>query len=247
MVKGLVGALTTAAGASHLVHNSILVLRKPPIRQGDRKCRLSRHRGVSDCVHAPGVLRSDANPDSWSPCHWTDSHSTIFHEQSTGRQIDPVLRQRDAHGFRQIPGTAAELMIHQDVHRPYGSPLQGPHPPPAHGGSALTRIERANQNRRRSVERLRDDVDEAVNAVIEIDVCVARRPVQGRVATRRSGCRVTGRIRLANVGFGFDDDPGGSHAPPVVDDNLADQVASDVEGRAIIKRPRQQQGQRPAA
>ena len=76
----------------------------------------------------------------------------------------------------------------------------------AHQLDALERLERANQHRGRRSFRFGHRVHEIVNAVVQVDVGAAGRPVERRVAPRRAGRGVTGRIGLADVGLGLDDD-----------------------------------------
>ena len=57
-------------------------------------------------------------------------------------------------------------------------------------------------------------VHQAVHAVVEVDVGVAGLAVQRLVAPRRPGRGVAGGVRLADVGLGFDDHPGGEAVRP---------------------------------
>ena len=53
---------------------------------------------------------------------------------------------------------------------------------------------------------------------------------------------MAGRIGFADVGLDFDDDAAGANAAAVVDEDLAEQIAGDVERRAIVERSGQFHG-----
>jgi hypothetical protein len=46
---------------------------------------------------------------------------------------------------------------------------------------------------------------------------------------------MTRRVGLADIRFDFDDDTAGANAAAIVDEDLADQIARDVQRRAIVK------------
>ena len=118
-------------------------------------------------IRPPRLFGSDVNPDSRSPRDGPHRNPTILDEQPIAEQIEPVLRQRNAHRQRQIARTSAEV-----VHG-----IDGAFPPPPHHVHAVQRFERPNENRRRRSVRLGDDVDQTVDAVIEIDVGMTGGPV----------------------------------------------------------------------
>src|SRR5262245_55073559 len=64
---------------------------------------------------------------------------------------------------------------------------------------------------------------------------MAGRTVQRRVSLGRSRRRVAGRIGLADVRLGLDDDSGGAPATDFMDEHLADQILEDVERGATVK------------
>ena len=109
---------------------------------------------------------------------------------------------------------------------------------PPHERDAVAGIERANQHRRGRALRLGHDVHQAVNAVVQIDVRVAGRTVQRCVAPRRPRRRMTGGIGLTDVRLDLDDDAAGADAAPPMHENLADQIARDVERRPIVETTR---------
>ena len=78
-----------------------------------------------------------------------------------------------------------------------------------------------------------------MNAVIQVDVRVARRPVQRRIPLGRTRRGMTGRIGLADVGLRFDDHAARQNAAAIVDQHLADEIAGDVERRTIVEGARQ--------
>ncbi len=111
--------------------------------------------------------------------------------------------------------------------------------PAPHDRDAVPRIERAHEHRRGRARRLGHDVHQAVNAVIQIDVRMAGRTVQRLVAPGRPRRRMTGGIGLANVRFDLDDDAAGDDAAPPMHENLAEEIARDVERRPIVESTRE--------
>jgi hypothetical protein len=177
---------------------------------------------------APVMLGSHADPDARSPRNRSDHDSAIFDEQPAAEKIQAVLRERDPHRHGQISRTSTEVVN------------AGPGPAPAaHHWNAVGRIERANQNRRRRTLRFGDDVDEAVDPVVEVDVCVAGLGIERLVAPRRPRRGMTRRIGLADVGFDFDDDAARLHAATIVDENFSQEIARHVERGAIVKGARE--------
>src|SRR4029450_1338262 len=62
-------------------------------------------------------------------------------------------------------------------------------------------------------------------------------PVERRVAPRRPGRCMASRIGLTDVSLGLDDDAARAGAAPVVDHNLTQGLASDVESGPIVENP----------
>ncbi len=60
--------------------------------------------------HAPGMLRSDADPDARPPHERTDLDAAILDEQALTNKVETVFRERDPHRHRQVAGAAAEPM-----------------------------------------------------------------------------------------------------------------------------------------
>ena len=86
---------------------------------------------------------------------------------------------------------------------------------------------------------LGDGVHEVVDAVIQVDVGDTRTAVERRIARGRPGRRVAGRIRFADVGLDLDDHARGDAGGRLVHQDLADQVARDLERGTGVERPRQ--------
>ena len=108
-----------------------------------------------------------------------------------------------------------------------------------HDRDAVPRIERADEHGRGKARRLGHDVHQAVNAVIQIDVRMAGRTIQRLVAPGRPRRRMTGGIGLADVRFDLDDDAAGDDAAPPMHENLAQEIACDVERRPIVESTRE--------
>jgi hypothetical protein len=164
---------------------------------------------------------------------------SIFNEQPIADEIESVLRQRDAHCHRHVPWSTAQVMSVQPAAVQRAAPFHGAGAPTAHDVDAVDRVERANQYRRGLAFSLSDDVHQVVDAVVQIDVREAGRPVEWRIPPRRSGCRVARGIGLADVGLDFHDGAAGRSPTVPVDEDFADEVARDIERRAVVKLARQ--------
>ena len=160
----------------------------------------------------------------------------VLDEQSIGQKIQPVLREGDAHRPRQIAGPAAKLTVSKFGRAGAAFEQTGAAAP--HDRDAVPRIERAHEHRRGKARRLRHDVDQTVNAVIQVDVRMAGRTIQRLVAPGRPRRRMTGGIGLANVRFDLDDDAAGEDPAPPVHENLAQEIARDVKCRSIVESTR---------
>ena len=62
---------------------------------------------------APRMLGPDADADASAPRDVADRQTAIVHVEPIADEIEPVLRQRNPHRHRQIPGTATELVLHE--------------------------------------------------------------------------------------------------------------------------------------
>ena len=172
----------------------------------------------------PGMFRPHVDPDAWAPLDRSDRETAILEVQARADQVGVILRQRDPHGFRQVAGAPAQILI-------AGRRAT----PAAHHVQSIDWRERANQHRGRRSLGLGDDVHHPVDAVVEIHVSVAGFAVHWRVAACRTWRRVAGRIAFADVRLDFDDGAAGPNALPLVNEYFAKQVARDVEGGTIVK------------
>src|SRR5207248_7137717 len=103
-------------------------------------------------------------------------------------EVEPIFCQRNAHRDCQVSGTPTEIV-----------PVAGGRAaPPPHRVYPVERIERANENRRGRSLRFRDDIDQIVDAVIEVDVRVAGDAVERLVATGRARRGMARWIRFAD-------------------------------------------------
>ena len=110
-----------------------------------------------------------------------------------------------------------------------------------HRRYTVERLERADQHRGRTSLLLGHDVDQPVNSVIQIDVRKARRTIERTVTSGRPRRGVARWIAFADVRLDFDDDAGGDGAAAVMDQDLTEQIAGDVQRRTIVKGSRQLQ------
>ncbi len=162
--------------------------------------------------------------------------SAVFDEEPIAEQIEPVFFERDPHRHRQVARSATEIGWTRAAAT---SPLPPASPSSPHDLDAVERIEGADQHRRRLLLRLGDDVHQAVHAVVEIDVGVAR---EGRTAVR------FWRVRPRAAWQAGSDSPMyaststmtplvTAHAAAAMHEDLAEEVARDVEradGRRTI-------------
>ena len=161
----------------------------------------------------------------------------VLDEQPVGQKIQTVLREGDPHRPGQIAGPAAKLTVRQ-----FGgarAAFEQSSAAAPHDRDAFLRIERADEHRRGKARRLRHDVDQTMNAVIQVDVRMTGRTVERLVAPRRPWRCMTRGIGLAYVGFDLDDHAAGEDAAPPVHENLAEEIARDVKRRPIVKRTRE--------
>src|SRR5262245_25316646 len=89
---------------------------------------------------APRVFRPDADPDAPAPRNGRRGQPAIFDEQAIAEQIELVLGERDAHGHREIPGPAAEMVRVQTRRVGLAAPLHRAGTAPPHHGNALHRL-----------------------------------------------------------------------------------------------------------
>jgi hypothetical protein len=168
------------------------------------------------------------DPDARAPGDRTQLQPAILDVQSRAEQIGAILRPRDPHGFRQVPRTLAKVVN-----------LSRRAAPAPHHLDSLERIERANQDGGRRAVGFGDDVHHPVDAVVQIDVRMSCGAVHGGVPGRGPGRRVARWIGLADVCLHFDDGAARADAAPIVNEYFAKQIASNVEGGAIVEGSRQ--------
>jgi len=176
----------------------------------------------------PGMFRPDIDPDARAPFKGSDVETAVFEVETRPEEVGAILGERDPHRLGQIAGSATQLVI-----------ARGHAAPPPHRLEPINRGERANQHRRGRSLRLGHDVHHPVDAVVEIHVGVAGFAIHRRVPARGTGRRVTRRIVFADVRLDLDDDAAGSDAAPLVNENRPQQIASDVQGGAIVKGSRE--------
>src|SRR5687768_12919262 len=107
--------------------------------QGLRPDRAPRNRRMASDPAPPGSINGNPQPNSWPPGHWRADTIAVRDVQLARRQIEPVLRERDAERPCQIArATADSELIHVAT---------GVRPSPQHQLEPLDRLERANQHR----------------------------------------------------------------------------------------------------
>jgi len=165
--------------------------------------------------------------------------STVLNEQTVAEKIGTVVGQRDSHCHRQVSRTATQIVIRQNPSATSAAAFDLPRSATAHDGGALQRVERPDQHGGRLTDGFRHDVHHRMDPVVQIDVRVSGAPVHRRIARGRTGRGMTGWIGFANIGFDLDDDAARDDAAAIVDEDLADEVAGDVERRTIVEVTRQ--------
>ncbi len=196
--------------------------------------------GLSDCEDTPFRFDTHVQPHAPAPGDGSLWRPPILDAKRPPRQVQSVLTKRDAERAREVPWTPTEFGGCKRVRFPPGATRAAA----AHEGLAFEWLERAYQDGGRRTLRFRDGVDEVVDAVVQVDVRDAGRAIERRVAVRRSRRGVTCRIRLADVGFGFDNDTRRETRARLVHEHLADEIARDIECRARVEGSREDHPER---
>jgi len=189
--------------------------------------------------YPPRPVDAHSDADARAGRDRSDRNSTILDVQPVAREIEAIVREGDVHRHREIAGTATQIVRSEGRTVRLTPPFHRAAAPALHHVDAVERLERADQHGRRRTVRFGDDVDEAVDAVIETDLGVARRPVERLVAACRTRCGVAGRIGLTDVGLDLDDDPARRDAAAIVDEDFAQEITRDDQRRAIVESSRE--------
>jgi hypothetical protein len=169
------------------------------------------------------MRRPDSDTHARSPDDGrADGNAAILDEQPAAAQVRSVVSHGDAHGHREIARSAAELVRIQRRRGALTPPFHRARPTAPHRGDALKRLERPDQHGRGRSRGFGDDVDEGMDAVVEIDVGVSGRTIKRRVAFRRPRRGMTRRIGFPDVRFDLDDHAARPYTSPLVDKNLTD-------------------------
>ena len=158
----------------------------------------------------------------------------ILDPQRAAREVKAVVPQRNTERPGQVPRTAAQI-----VQREVRGALRARGAPSSHERDTVLGFERADQDGCRPSLRFGHRVDQMMDAVVQIHVGDTRRAVQRRVARRRTRRGMARRIALPDVRLGLDDDPRRQAVARLVDEHLADEIARDLQGRAVVKRARE--------
>src|SRR5678815_2062372 len=204
----------------------------------------------------PWPLGADVDADTRAPIQATSVEPAILNPQATAREIETVLRQRDAQCLREIAGAATELGLSNRLavraapgagtvrlwrtvsqRCPVGSQRDLTLAKAAfqHQRDAIERRERANQHGCRRALGFGHSIHQIVHAVIEIDVRDAGRSIERFIALRRPGRCVARGIVFSDVGFGLDDHSSGDARARLMHEHLADHIGRDVERRTIVE------------
>lgn len=188
-------------------------------------------------VSAPMTLGADADSNPRSPRNRSHVEAMVFDEESIAAEIESILAERNPHCHRQIARATTHIVRRKRRSHGRSAALQGARATPAHDADALERIERTDEHRRRSVFGFRHRVHQAVDAVVEIDIGVARRTVERLVASRPARRRVASRIGLTDVGLDLDDRSARHYATTPMHQHFAEEIARHIECRPSVERP----------
>ena len=182
-----------------------------------RLSRGFRDVGRAGEAEAPGEIDRfrDADPGAGEDLGRPGGGSRRQQERIAG-EIGAVRIQPDSQRLGQPPRARAELAV-------------GPAAAPgAHLLDPMGRLEGADQDRGRLALRFGDRVEQAVDAVGEVDVGAPRRAEQRLGARREADEGMAGRV-VAVIALGLDD----GAAATLVEQGAADQVAGDGVHRAV--------------
>src|ERR1035441_4957883 len=154
----------------------------------------------------------------------SDGPRRLPHHQLAARDIGRVVGAGDAQRQRKFGRPRCQVLD-----------LARPRPAPAHEVQPRDRFQGANEDAPGGAGRFAHQVEALIHPVDEVDVDVARRPEDDLRARGDAPRGVGGLVAGAEVGFGFHDDAGGG----AVDEDFAEQVARRIDGRAGVKRTRQ--------
>src|SRR5262249_19837796 len=128
------------------------------------------HSGNAHQMSPPRVPGTDVDFNPWAPRDLTRFHVAVLDEQPITREVLSICGQGYPHCDCQITRAATKLVCLETSGTFCESTVQGPCTPPAHDLNPIDWVKRANKDRCRCFLALGHEVDETVNAVIEIDV-----------------------------------------------------------------------------
>ena len=145
-------------------------------------------------VSPPRPFDADPDADSWTPDDSADPCSTLFDKKAIAEQIETIVVQGNPHRHGQVPRSATELVSRQFLSGPSAPPFRLAVASPSHHVHSINGIQGANQHGSWRSDWFGDDVHQAVEAVVEIDVRVTRWTIERLVAAGRSRRGVAGWI-----------------------------------------------------
>ena len=185
------------------------------------------------------MLRANPDTNPRPPHDSVPIEAAIFDEQTIAGKINAVLGERDPHRHGQIARAAAEFFVAEDRRSGAPAAFHRTGTTPAHHLDTFEGRQRPHEHRGRRTLRFGHNVDETVNAVIQVDVSMAGRAVQRLIPSRRTRRRVARRIRFADIRFDLHNDAAGANAATLVHKDFADQIPRHVKGRTVVKRVRE--------
>ena len=118
----------------------------------------------------------------------------------SAQEIEPVAGAVNPERLSQFPRAGTKLLGIGGV------------PSPLHERNSAGGIEGANEDEAIFGAALDEEIQEPVDAVVQVNVCGARRVTGDEAARGRAGERVAGLVIPRGIRLGFDDDPAAS--PP---------------------------------
>lgn len=140
-----------------------------------------------------------------------------MNRQRANREIGTVERASDCEGLREFARATGKVF--------------SPFAAGAHPFDSIDGLKSTDQHTARHSVGLGNDIETFVNTVVEIDVGVARLSENHFGASRDTRHTVCRQVSRAQIGLGFNDDPGGIP----MNQQLSQQIARDIDGVPCVE------------
>jgi hypothetical protein len=192
---------------------------------------------AADDEAPPLVLGAGADADPRAPGDVGICDAAVLDQEALAAEVGAIVGERYAHR----PGKAARTAAQFVVRYPSGAPpIRTPSPP--HQRDAVERRQRPQQHGRRLAIPFGDDVEEVVDAVVEIDVGKPRRTVERSIAGRAPSRCVARGVRFPDIPLDLHDCPCRYAADSAADEDLPDEVSGHGQRRPVVERAWERHG-----